>query len=162
MTGNPRNGKDMIVPSFKILGIQQIAIGSLEKEKNLHLWKTLFGLQEIGSYKNLAQNVDETMLAIGTAEFHAEIDIMKPIDPEAHPAIHTHPLHHIGLWVDNLQAAIDFLKENGVRFVSDIPAKGARGHDVVFIHPRSNAEFPIAGEGVLIELIQYPNQEYAK
>ena len=33
---------------------------------------------------------------------------------------------------------------------------GAAGHDICFIHPKANDEFPIAGEGVLIELVQAP------
>ena len=33
---------------------------------------------------------------------------------------------------------------------------GAAGHPVCFIHPRASDEFPIAGEGVLVELVQAP------
>ena len=34
--------------------------------------------------------------------------------------------------------------------------KGAAGYDICFLHPKANEEFPIAGEGVLIELVQAP------
>ena len=34
--------------------------------------------------------------------------------------------------------------------------KGASGHDVTFIHPKGNEKSPIGGEGVLIELVQAP------
>ena len=34
--------------------------------------------------------------------------------------------------------------------------QGAAGYDICFLHPKSNEEFPIAGEGVLIELVQAP------
>ena len=37
-----------------------------------------------------------------------------------------------------------------------LPLKGAAGHDVCFIHPKGNEERPVAGEGVLIELVQAP------
>ena len=34
--------------------------------------------------------------------------------------------------------------------------KGAAGHDITFIHPKGNEQFPLCGEGVLIELVQAP------
>ena len=38
---------------------------------------------------------------------------------------------------------------------------GAAGHDICFLHPKASAEFPIAGEGVLIELVQAPPEVVA-
>ncbi len=81
---------------------------------------------------------------------------MQPIDPEKKPAVHTTPLNHVGLWVDDLPAAVDWLTEQGVRFAPGGIRKGAAGHDICFLHPKSNEAFPIAGEGVLIELVQAP------
>ena len=46
--------------------------------------------------------------------------------------------------------------EQGVRFTPGGIRKGASGYDVCFIHPKGNAEFPLCGEGVLIELVQAP------
>ena len=34
--------------------------------------------------------------------------------------------------------------------------RGAAGFDITFLHPKGNDEFPIGGEGVLIELVQAP------
>ena len=45
---------------------------------------------------------------------------------------------------------------NGVRFAPDGIRKGAAGHDITFIHPKGNEQFPLGGEGVLIELVQAP------
>ena len=39
--------------------------------------------------------------------------------------------------------------------------KGAGGHDITFVHPKGNDEFPIGGEGVLIELVQAPPEVIA-
>ena len=44
----------------------------------------------------------------------------------------------------------------GVRFAPGGIRKGAAGHDVAFIHPKGNDEFPVIGGGVLIELVQAP------
>jgi len=56
-------------------------------------------------------------------------------------------LHHICLRVPNLAAAVDKLKADGVRLVSDEIKTGAGGHRYIFIHPQS------AG-GVLVELVE--------
>jgi lactoylglutathione lyase len=45
----------------------------------------------------------------------------------------------------------------GVRFTPCGIRPGAAGHDVVFIHPKASAEAPISGNGVLIELVQAPD-----
>ena len=52
--------------------------------------------------------------------------------------------------------AVTTLTSEGVRFAPGGIRKGAAGHDVAFIHPKSNAEFPVGGSGVLIELVQAP------
>lgn len=44
----------------------------------------------------------------------------------------------------------------GVRFTPGGIRTGAAGHSVAFIHPKANDAFPIAGNGVLLELVQAP------
>lgn len=65
-------------------------------------------------------------------------------------------MNHIGLWVDDLPSAVDYMTEQGVRFTPGGIRKGAAGHDVVFIHPKPSSDAPISGNGVLIELVQAP------
>lgn len=86
---------------------------------------------------------------------------MQPIDPARKPAVHDPPLNHVGLWVDDLAAAVAWLAARGVRFAPGGIRKGAAGHDITFIHPKGNDEFPIGGEGVLIELVQAPPEVVA-
>ena len=62
------------------------------------------------------------------------------------------------MWVDNLAVAVEWLTNNGVRFAPGGIRKGAAGYDITFMHPKANDEFPIAGEGVLIELVQAPQE----
>jgi lactoylglutathione lyase len=64
--------------------------------------------------------------------------------------VHTTPLNHIGLWIDDLPVAVEWLTSQGVRFAPGGIRKGAAGFDITFLHPKANEEFPIAGEGVLI------------
>lgn len=55
-----------------------------------------------------------------------------------------------------LPACVEWLTAHGMRFTPGGIRKGASGHDVAFIHPKGNAEKPLSGEGVLIELVQAP------
>jgi LAO/AO transport system kinase len=144
------------VRPFRVLGLQQIAIGGGSKERLHKLWVHLLGLEISGSFRSETDNVDEDVCVLGRGKHSVEIDLMQPIDPEKKPAVHTPPLNHLGLWVDDLPAAVQWLSEQGVRFAPGGIRKGAAGHDVCFIHPKSSVEFPLAGEGVLIELVQAP------
>mmetsp|Transcript_15262 Transcript_15262/g.21701 ORF Transcript_15262/g.21701 Transcript_15262/m.21701 type:complete len:195 (-) Transcript_15262:82-666(-) len=145
---------------FKVLGLQQVAIGSTDKSSLSNLWCNIFGVQQIGSYKSEKENVDEDILLLGKPDspYSVEIDLMMPIDPDKSPKVHVPPLNHIGVWVDNLPEAVTWMESNGVRFTPGGIRKGAAGHDVTFIHPKGNEQSPIGGGGVLIELVQAPKE----
>jgi len=143
---------------FKILGIQQIAVGGADKARLKKLWVDVLGLAPKGTFKSEKENVDEDILEIGHGAHAVEIDIMQPIDVAKKPRVDEPPLNHIGLWVDNIQVAVDHLTKVGMRFTPGGIRKGAAGYDVCFIHPKANDEFPLSGEGVLIELIQAPQE----
>ena len=141
---------------FKVLGIQQIAIGGLDKTRLQKLWVEMLGLEITGTFKSERENVDEDICAMGSGPFKVEVDLMQPLDPEKKPAVHATPLNHIGLWIDKLPEAVDWLTAQGVRFAPGGIRQGAAGFDITFLHPKANDEFPISGEGVLIELVQAP------
>jgi lactoylglutathione lyase len=141
---------------FKVLGIQQIAIGGSDKKRLQTLWVDMLGLQVTGTFQSEKENVDEDICAIGSGPHKVEVDLMQPLDPDKKPAVHTTPLNHVGLWIDKLPEAVEWLSARGVRFAPGGIRRGAAGYDITFLHPKSNDEFPIAGEGVLIELVQAP------
>jgi len=153
---------------FNILGVQQIAIGGLEKSALETLWIQLLGFQVHSEFRSERENVDEKTVFCAAKNEHenelghsasVEIDLMTPIDPEARPRVHEPALNHIGLWVDDLRGAVDWLGQQGVRFTPGGIRKGAAGHEVCFIHPKGNAETPVGGGGVLIELVQAPKSQ---
>lgn len=143
---------------FRVLGLQQIAIGGLELSKLRHLWCDLLGLVQEGSYQNAVENVVEDILRLGPAATHVEVDLMQPLDVTRAPRVHEPALNHIGLWVDDLPAAHAWLEAQGVRFAPGGIRPGASGHDVCFIHPKPSSDRPEAGQGVLIELVQAPSE----
>jgi lactoylglutathione lyase len=142
---------------FQVLGVQQVAIGGLDKNKLRHFWVDIMGLRFGHSYKSEKENVDEDICETGAGAFVVEVDLMQPLDPEKRPKVHEPALNHIGVWIDDLPTAVSWLEEQGVRFTPGGIRKGAAGHDVCFIHPKGNEEFPIGSEGVLLELVQAPD-----
>ncbi len=146
---------------FRVLGVQQIALGSTDKARLRRLWIELLGLTLEGSYRSERENVDEDIAVVGHGAARCEIDLMQPLDPAARPAVHEPALNHVGLWVDDLRSAVEWLTAQGVRFAPGGIRRGAAGHDVTFIHPKASPEAPLAGEGVLIELVQAPPEVIA-
>ena len=141
---------------FKILGIQQIAIGGENKDRLRKLWVDLLGFEYKSTFVSERENVDEDICAMGQGVHEIEVDLMQPLDLEKKPAVHQTPLNHIGLWVDDLPKAVEWLSAQGLRFAPGGIRQGAAGHDITFVHPKGNADFPFCGEGVLIELVQAP------
>ncbi len=143
---------------FKVLGIQQIAIGGEDKSKLAKFWVEIMGLENVHTFKSEKENVDEDILRMGKGPSAVEVDIMQPLDINKKPRVHEPKLNHVGLWIDDLQKAVEWLTEKGVRFTPGGIRKGAGGHDVCFIHPKANDEFPLCSEGVLVELVQAPKE----
>jgi lactoylglutathione lyase len=142
---------------FRILGLQQIAVGGLDKGRLRKLWVDTLGLTLAGNYRSERENVDEDIALAGKGPFKVEVDLMQPVDAEKKPKVHDPALNHIGLWVDDLAACVNWLEGQGVRFTPGGIRKGAAGYDVTFIHPKGDERSPLGGEGVLIELVQAPD-----
>jgi lactoylglutathione lyase len=141
---------------FRVLGIQQIAIGAASKARLKTLWVDMLGLEVTGTFRSERENVDEDICAMGVGAFKVEVDLMEPVDIDKKPAVHATPLNHVGLWIDDLPEAVAWLTARSVRFAPGGIRQGAAGFDICFLHPKGNDEFPISGEGVLIELVQAP------
>jgi lactoylglutathione lyase len=141
---------------FRVLGLQQIAVGAADKSALRKLWVDTLGLSVVGNYKSEKENVDEDIAVLGSGPTKVEVDLMQPVDPDKKPKVNDPALNHIGLWVDDLAAAVRWLGEQGMRFTPGGIRKGAAGYDVCFIHPKGDATSPLSGEGVLIELVQAP------
>ena len=146
---------------FRVLGLQQIAVGAADKTRLKRLWIDTLGLTLEGSYRSERENVDEDIAVAGRGPFRVEVDLMQPVDPTKKPKVDDPALNHVGLWVDDLAAAVTWLGAQGVRFTPGGIRKGAAGYDVTFIHPKGDEKSPLGGEGVLIELVQAPPEVVA-
>ena len=141
---------------FRVLGLQQVAIGGLDKGPLSALWEGLLGVPKLSTYSSEKENVDEDILRLGAGPLAVELDLMQPLDATRAPKVHVPALNHIGLWVDPLAAAVEHLQSRGVRFAPGGIRRGASGHEVAFVHPKASDAFPLCGEGVLLELVQAP------
>jgi lactoylglutathione lyase len=147
---------------FTVLGVQQIAVGGRDRLELRELWVECLGLSPVATFNSASENVDEEILSLGVGLGRVEVDLMQPVDEHARPVTHTPPLHHVGLWIDALGPAVVWLVCRGVRLTQGGIRRGASGHDVCFIHPKSSVWFPVSGNGVLIELVQAPAQVIAE
>ena len=57
-------------------------------------------------------------------------------------------IHHVAYRVSNLRETLQDLNTRGFQLIDEEPRRGARGHLIAFIHPKSTA-------GALIELVQH-------
>src|SRR5438105_1717085 len=101
---------------FRVLGVQQIALGALNRQPLLDFWAGLMGLTVCGEFTSAEENVHESRLELGLGAARIELDLMQPLDPDRKPKVHEPALNHFGLWVDDLAAAYTWLSERGVRF----------------------------------------------
>jgi lactoylglutathione lyase len=143
---------------FSVLGVQQIAIGGADKQQLREFWVDLLGIQYKDTFVSEKENVDEDICEVGSGALAVEIDLMQPLDPNKSPRVDVPALNHLGLWVDDLESAVIWLTEQGVRFTPGGIRKGAAGHNVCFIHPKGNEQFPLSAQGVLVELVQAPER----
>lgn len=141
---------------FTVLGVQQIALGSRDRSALRQLWVDCLGLTAVSTFSSASENVDEEILRLGLGLGEVEVDLMQPLDPQRRPTLHEPPLHHVGLWIDDLRAAVMWLVNRGVRFTPGGIRRGASGHEICFIHPKPSVYFPLSGQGALIELVQAP------
>jgi lactoylglutathione lyase len=138
-----------------------LCVGALDKKALSHLWVDTFGLTRTHTFQSTKENVDEDICTLGIGAHAIEVDLMQPLDASKSPKVHIPALNHIGLWVDDLRACVQHLESKGMRFTPGGIRKGASGFDVCFLHPKGNEQFPLSGEGVLIELVQAPPEVIA-
>ena len=88
---------------FRVLGLQQIAMGNEDKSKLTNFWGDIMGLKKVHSFKSERENVDEDIMEIGKGKLgKIEVDLMTPLDASKSPKVHIPALNHIGLWIDDL------------------------------------------------------------
>jgi methylmalonyl-CoA epimerase len=125
-----------------------IAVRSLEE--GLRVYQDLLGMAVSGRETVATEHVEVAMLPAGSDAAAPRIELLEATDSESPITKFLEKrgpgLHHVALRVDDLEATLDRLRQQGARLLNE-PRTGAGGHRYVFVHPAS------AG-GVLLELIE--------
>jgi len=127
--------------------IDHIAIAVENIEKAIEFYENTLGLEVAHRETILDQQVDTATFEIGDTsielvEGKTEESAIRKFIRSKGPGI-----HHIAFAVDDIEQALEVLKNEGVRLVDENPRRGKQSSRVAFIHPKS-------AEGILYELVQ--------
>lgn len=132
---------------MKILKIDHlgIAVNSIDDGKNI--WTNALGLAFEGSETVEEQKVTTAFFPVG----ESEVELLESTAPDGPVAKYLEKrgegIHHVAFRVENIEAALQELKEKGIRLIDEKPRKGAGGARIAFLHPK-------ATNGVLVELCE--------
>ena len=132
---------------FKILGIEHVGIAVENLTGISNVFSDILGLEFAGSEEVKDQLVITDIYKTG----NGKVEFIKATTPDSPISRFINKrgegMHHIAFQVDNLKAALDYLRHQGVQLIDEIPRIGAEGLNIAFIHPKSTS-------GVLIELCE--------
>lgn len=132
---------------FKVLGVAHIAIAAKHSKELADSFRDLFGLEAQDRELVESQKVSTEFLKIGQTPFElleptaSDSPISKFLEKRGNA------FHHLAIRVDDIHAALDFMKKKGVQLIDETPRKGAHNTLTAFLHPK-------AFHGILLELVQ--------
>ncbi len=133
--------------NFKILGIEHIGIA---QDKNSDKLSSFFeGILNIKKKSEIVE--DQKVLTDIFDTGSGKIELLSATDTESvinkYLAKKGESVHHIAILVDDLDAALEYLKSKDVKLINESPQKGADNMLIAFIHPHSTP-------GILLEFCQ--------
>jgi methylmalonyl-CoA/ethylmalonyl-CoA epimerase len=127
--------------------INHLGIATKGIDQALKFWENALGLQNVHTEIVEDQKVRVAMLPLG----ESRIELLEPTSDDSpiskFLAKRGGGLHHVAIEVDDIEAALAKLKDQGMRLIDETPRIGAEGCLVAFVHPSS-------ANGVLLELVQ--------
>ena len=134
---------------IKIIGIEHVGIAVENLDKDAKIWKEVLNLKHISTEHVDNQGVITDIFEAGKGKI--ELLLSKYPDSPIAKFIEKRGkgIHHICLQVENLDDAIESLKNYEVPIINNKLSIGAEGYKVIFIHPRYTG-------GVLLELAEEP------
>jgi|SRR5690606_19124098 len=134
--------------------IDHLGIATHGIDEALKFWQEALGLEHVHTETVEDQKVRVAMLPIG----ESRVELLEPISEDSPISNFLEKrgggLHHVAVRVDDITAALDRLKQQGVRLIDESPRIGAEGCLVAFVHPK-------AAGGVLLELVQTADEDAA-
>ncbi|HTX73992.1 MAG TPA: methylmalonyl-CoA epimerase [Rectinemataceae bacterium] len=132
---------------MKVLKVDHVGIAVENLEETLAVYTGLLGLELHGTEVVEEQKVKTAFLPVGDTE----IELLASTDPEGpigkFIAARGQGVQHVAFRVENIEAALEELRQKGVRLIDEKPRYGAGGARIAFLHPKST-------NGVLVELCE--------
>ncbi|MET0753602.1 MAG: methylmalonyl-CoA epimerase [Pyrinomonadaceae bacterium] len=131
--------------------INHLGIATKGIDEALKFWEDALGLENVHTEIVEDQKVRVAMLPIG----ESRIELLEPTSEDSPITKFLEKrgggIHHIAVEVEDINAALMKLKQQGARLIDESPRIGAEGCLVAFVHPSS-------ANGVLLELVQSDNK----
>jgi methylmalonyl-CoA/ethylmalonyl-CoA epimerase len=125
--------------------IDHVGIAVNNLEETLKFYEEVLGLKAHGTEVVDEQKAKVAFVPVGDSE----LEFLESTDPEGPIARFIEKkgqgIQHIAFRVDNIEKALEELKQKGVRLIDEKPRYGAGGASIAFVHPK-------ASYGVLVEL----------
>jgi methylmalonyl-CoA/ethylmalonyl-CoA epimerase len=129
--------------------IDHVGIAVDDLDAAVKWYRQTLGVQPTHRERVEHQGVDEVLFAVGSS-FIQLLGSLGPDTPVGRFLRSRGPgLHHVAYRVDDVEAALEELRAEGVRLVDEHGLPGSRGTITAFVHPS-------AVGGVLVELVQEP------
>ena len=129
--------------------ISHVGIAVRDLDAAVKLWKVLLGAKPALIADVPDQKVRVAIFASGLTDSGGRIELVAPTSPyspiQKFLNSRGEGLHHVCVYVENLDLRLNELNSAGVRLIDKIPRIGAEGHRIAFVHP-------IGTGGVLLEI----------
>jgi len=129
--------------------IEHIGIAVKNMDESIKFYEEILGLKCYAVEEVKDQKVKTAFFQIG----QTKIELLESTDPEGPIGKFIEKrgegIHHIAFAVKGLKSSLEELKSKGIKLIDEKPRKGAKGLNIVFIHPK-------ATYGVLTELCEKP------
>ena len=130
---------------MQVLKVDHVGIAVKNLEESLKFYTEVLGLKSTGVEVVEEQKVKVAFLPCG----NSELELLESTSPDGPIAKFIEKngegIQHVALRVDNIEGALEYLKEQGVRLIDQKPRYGAGGAKIAFLHPK-------ATNGVLLEI----------
>ena len=148
----------------RVLGLAHLGIAVADSEEARTAWEAL-GLRVSQTDIVDTEGVRTTHLPLtggaggggdgsgggDTKAGEAEIELLEPTNKESPVAAFLAKrgpgIHHLALWVGDIEAALARVRAAGIQVIGEAPRPGAGGTKVAFLHPKAMG-------GVLVELVE--------
>ncbi len=127
--------------------IDHVGVAVSDLEAAISLYEESFGMDLVHRETVEEQGVEAVLLDVGDSH----VELLSPTGPDTpvgkFMSARGEGLHHVAYRVDDIDAALDGLRDRGIKLIDQSPRTGIRSSRVAFLHPKSTG-------GVLTEIVE--------